>query len=208
MGIFRRLVIGGFLSLLLFVGAVGIYLHSLEKAAARVIDSSYALSQRQTPPTLDDLWHQFGKRLEQTSTCTGDGCQFEVTLSNLILAKLRLAPFVSLRSVFWVRANIVEENRVEVFSLRRKRGVVAYVDLKYCETCVNFDVVPSTGVDAGSGSVSIGSRASVAEKRAAFGFNPTCFSKLHGCASLPEFLPTIWKVEPAGTFERNTRNAH
>ena len=174
-----RIAVIGVLLVLLLVVAVAAYSHWLKRSADKVVRVSYELSQRESTPTIEDPRHRFGTELRQSAACTTSGCGYEVILSNGILSKLRLVPYTVLRSSFWVRDNVLEENVLELWTVRRHKGMVlAYVDAKYCKECDSFDVVPCTGASASlrSGSVMIGLRSRLADKQTAFGFNTECFN--------------------------------
>lgn len=190
--------------MLLLVVAVAVYSQWLKHGTDKVVRVSYELSRRESPPTIEDLWHRFGTELRQSAACTTSGCGYEVVLSNRILSTLRLAPYTVLRSSFWVRDNVLEENVLELWTVSSHRGMVlAYVDAKYCKECDYFDVVPCAGATASvrSGSVMIGSRSRLADKQTAFGFNTECFNSLRGCASVAELLPTTWHTTTEGALQ-------
>jgi hypothetical protein len=199
----QRIVVVGVLLILFLVVALFIYSKKLKHSAEKVVRVSYELSQRESSPTLEDLRQRLGTQLRQSAACTDSGCGYEVTLSNRLLFKLRLAPYTALRSSFWVRDNVLEENVVEVFTVNRRGGMVVYVDAKYCEECNDFDIVSCVGATAsvGSGSVRIGSRSRPVDKQVAFGFKTECLSSLRGCASVAELLPTIWSTTSDGTLQ-------
>jgi hypothetical protein len=193
------------LTVVLVVSLV-IYSNRLERSAEKVVRTSYELSQGKFRPTLEDLRQQFGTGLKQYAACTASGCGYEVTLSNRVLSELRLVPYTALRSSFWVRDDKLDENVLELWTVR----IVAYVDAKYCDGCDEFFVTPCTGTAASvaSGAVSIGSRSALLNKRTAFGFNSECFNSLRGCASIAELLPTVWHATSAGTFQCATFDQH
>jgi hypothetical protein len=87
-----RLVVGGSILALLFVGAVGIYPQRLKRSADRVVRASYELAKRQTPPTLDEIRQRLGPELKQPDPCTPFGCGYEVSIvANVI-------PFLSIHA--------------------------------------------------------------------------------------------------------------
>jgi hypothetical protein len=207
----RRIAVGAVLLTLVLVVSLVIYSNRLERSAEKVVRISYELSQREFRPTLEDLRQQFGTPLKQSAACTASGCGYEVTLSNRALSELRLVPYTALRSSFWVRDNILEENVLELWTVsRRGRMVLAYVDAKYCDGCDDFDVSPCTGTTASvaSGSVRIGSRSALLNKRTAFAVNAECFNSLRGCTSIAELLPTVWHATSAGTLQCATFDQH
>lgn len=204
MRIVQRLAVVGIVLALVFLGAVVIYSNRLLRSAEKVVRVSYELSQREHPPTVDDIRQQFGTQLKQPAACTGSGCGYEVTLSNRVLAETHLAPYTALRSSFWARGDVLDENVLELWTVSsRGRMIVAYVDAKYCKGCKDFDVTPCLGpmASVASGSVRVGSDSELTDKRTAFAFNTGCLSSLRGCASIAELLPTIWQRTAAGTVQ-------
>ena len=198
------------MTLMLVVSAVT-YSNRLERRSEKVVRISSELSQGKFRPTLDELRKQFGTALKQSAACTVSGCGYEITLSNRVLSELRLVPYTALRSAFWVRDNLVEENDLILWTVsRRGQMVVAYVDAKYCDGCDNFDVGPCTGTTASIavGWVRIGSGSALLNKRTAFGFNAECFNTLRGCASIAELLPTVWHADSSGTLRCATFDEH
>jgi hypothetical protein len=199
----RTAVVGVLLALLLVVALVT-YSNRLKRSAEKVVLISYELSQRESPPTLEELRLRFGAQLKQFAACTPSGCGYEVRLSNRLLSDLRLARPTALRSSFWVRDNVLEENVLELWTVSRSgRMVLAYADVKYCEECGDFDVIPceGTSTSVASGSVKIGSRSRFVDKQTTFAFNTECFVRLRGCATVAELLPTIWHTTSAGTLQ-------
>ncbi len=200
----RRTAALGVLLALLVVIALVIYSNRLKHRAENVVRISYELSQRESPPTLEDLKLRFGAQLRQSAACTPSGCGYEVRLSNRLLSELRLARPTALRSSFWVRDNVLEENVLELWTVSSSgRMVLAYADAKYCEDCGDFNVVPcdGTSTSVGSGSVRIGSRSRFGDKQTTFAFNTECFVRLRGCGSVAELLPTIWQTTSAGKLQ-------
>jgi hypothetical protein len=211
MSAIRRIAVSGVLLTLVVVVSLVIYSNRLERSAEKVIRISYELSQGKFRPTLEDLRQHFGTGLKQSAACTASGCGYEVTLSNRVLSELRLVPYTALRSSFWVRENMLEENVLELWTVsRRGRMVLAYVDAKYCDGCDEFDLSPCTGTTASvaSGSVGIGSRSALLNKRTAFAVNAECFKKIRGCASIAELLPAVWRATSTGALECATFDQH
>ncbi len=192
----RRGIIVAIVSGLLLIGVLGAYSHRVEHRAERIFRISYEFSTKDHAPTLDDLRQQFGPDLKQPDPCMAWGCKYEVTLTNRLLATIHLSRPTALSSSFWVKDNVVQENVVELWTINR----VAYVDAKYCNECDGFDVVPCEAPTAsfGSGSVMVGSRSTLKEKRAAFTFNPSCLTSFRGCANIAEFAPQIWHGSASG----------
>ncbi len=200
--VFRLAVLGGILTLLL-VGALGIYLHQLKRSADKVVRVSYELSQRENLPTLDEIRQQFGTQLKQPDPCTASGCQYEVMLSNLVLAEIHLAPYTALRSTFWVKGGVLESNSLEFWTAGSQHRMVGMSVLtKYCDQCDSFYITPcEDSMELGTnGSVEIGYRSAVRNKRTALALDTSCLTKLHGCDTIGELLPTAWQRTPARTI--------
>lgn len=146
MRIVPRIALVAIVSVLLCVVAHYIYSHRLKGRAETVLRESYELSNGDHTPTLGDLRQRFGTELKQPDPCTASGCKYEIMLSNRALARLHLSPYTALRSSFWVRDDLVQENVLELWTVNRLGHViVAYVDAKYCEGCKGFEVVPCEG---------------------------------------------------------------
>jgi hypothetical protein len=204
-----RLVALGSILILLVVGVLGLYLHQLKRSADNVVHVSFELSQRGNPPTLDEIRRQFGPQLKQTDPCIASGCQYEVMLSNQVLAEIHLAPYTALRSAFWVKDGIVESNSMEFWTAgSQHRMVVTSVLTKYCDQCDSFNVIPcEDSMELGtSGSVEIGYKSAVRNKRTALALDTSCLTKLHGCDTIGELLPTAWQRTPARTIRCQVSN--
>ena len=205
MRVIGRVAIACFLLVLLVGCSLAIYSIWLDHKAAKIIRLSGELLQRDSLPTIENLRQQFGGQLQQSSACSVAGCEFDIKLSNHILALFHLAPYTALRSAFWVRDGVLEENSLEVWTMTsRERMIVAYVDAKYCKECTEFEVVPSEGqkTEIASGSVRVGSRSTATQKRNAFGFNAKCMNNPKACSSIADLLPTIWNEGKDGTLQR------
>lgn len=199
----RLAVLGGILALLL-VGAIGIYLHQLKRSADKVVRFSYTLSQRENLPTLDEIRRQFGTQLKQPDPCTASGCQYEVMLSNLVLAGIHLAPYTALRSTFWVKDGLVESNSLIFWTGGgQRRMVVIDVLTKYCDRCDSFTVNPCDGSteSVASGSADIGYRSTAENKRTALTLGTACLTSLRGCDTIADLLPTEWQRTSDSTIQ-------
>ena len=198
-----RIAVLGSILILLSVGALSFYLHQLKRSADKVVRVSYELSERGSPPTLDEIRQQFGLQLKQTDPCTASGCQYEVMLSNRVLAEIHLAPYTALRSAFWVKDSVVESNSMEFWTAGSQHHMVVMgVLTKYCDQCDSFNVIPcEDSMELGtSGSVEIGYRSTVRNKRTALALDTSCLTRLHGCDTIGELLPSAWQRTPARTI--------
>src|SRR5258708_5909958 len=117
MRLMGRIATGSFLIVLLVGCSLVIYSTWLDHKAAKIIRLSGELLERDALPTLGDLREQFRGELQQSTPCGAAGCQYDITLSNHVLAQLHLAPFTALRSTFWVRYGLLEENSLEVWTM-------------------------------------------------------------------------------------------
>jgi len=179
-----RLAVAVVAVVLLTASILIVSLHETRRNADQIVRSSYELFRQGHRPTLDDVRQRFGRELKQTSPCKDFGCSFEVTVSNRLLTRLHLARYTVLKSSFWVRNGLLDENVVEFWTVREGGWMIlAYTDAKYCNGCNPFSI--------GGNSVSVDSDSQASEQRAAFGFNTYCFSSLRACASAAELLPAV-----------------
>jgi hypothetical protein len=87
----RRLIITVTLAALIACGSVFSYLHLLTKRARFIVETTYQLSAGKQTPTVADIRQRFGSRL-QLDECVGSECSYTVTVSNRVLAALRIVP--------------------------------------------------------------------------------------------------------------------
>jgi len=185
--------------LLVAVAACGLYAHLLKTRTESLINSAYELSNR--PADADGLPFavvraRYGEELRKLPNCTPDGCAYEVALTNRVFSFLHVLPYTELRSQFWVRDGMVFENMLDYqTAIDRRTNVVAHAAIQYCNDCTTFYLHPwgdSSPLDT-NGFVSIGSASISAKKRMVLSLNPACMTKLDGCASVAELLPTVWE---------------
>lgn len=204
MKVLGRLAVFGLASILMCLGVLAIFLHRLNGAAERILATSYQLSTQDHPPTLRDLQRRFGNELVQPDPCIASGCKYEVIVSNLPLAQIRLLPYAALSSSFWVKDNAVEENVVQLWTRNRGgRMILAYADARYCEECDGYDIVPCDDsiASVASGSVRLGTRSGSKQKRSAFAFNPSCLTSLRGCGNISDIAPALWRGTSKGEIQ-------
>jgi hypothetical protein len=201
MRLFRRLAaIGASLALLILCG-LSVYSYWLRKTADRVVRFSYELSQQGHRPKVGDVRQRFGSLLTQPDPCVAAGCGYEIMLSNIVLARLHLASYAALRSYFWAEGDMLETNELIFWSMGSKRHmVVTSVDTKYCKGCERFTVIPCGDADEGiaSGSVEAEYLSTDARNGSAFGLDTACLTRLRGCDSVADLLPTVWQAQRAG----------
>jgi hypothetical protein len=96
-----------------------IYSYRLKRSADAVVRVAYELSQKGQTPTLQDVRQRFGSALEQPDPCTAYGCGYQIMLYNRVLATVHL-PYAVLRSYFWPRNGVIDENRLEFWTVAAK----------------------------------------------------------------------------------------
>jgi len=204
----RLAVVSGIL-VLLSLGALGVYLRQLKRSADEVVRVSFELSQRENLPTLDEIRRQFGAQLKQPDPCIASGCGYEVMLSNRVLAEIHLAPYTALRSSFWAKDGVLESNSLEFWTAGSQRRMVGMTVLtKYCDQCDSFSVIPcEDSMELGtSGSVEIGYRSAIRNKRTALALDTACLTKLRGCDTIADLHPTVWQRTPVRTIRCRVSN--
>src|SRR5580698_6466182 len=137
----RRSAVFGIVLTLLALCASGIYLYRVKRNADRVVRIAYELTLSGRPPTIQALRQRFGSALRQNDPCAPDGCDYDLFVSNRLLAAIGLIPYATLRSSFWVRNGVVEANGLEFWS---RGGTSYYIIVQYCEHCDSFEISPST----------------------------------------------------------------
>lgn len=184
----------------LSVAAMCIYSYRLRRRADDLVRSAYEFSQKREPPTVEEVRQRFGNALEQPSPCTANGCGYQVLLSNRVLAVPRLTPYAVLRSSFWAKDGVIESNLLEFWSgLGHDRSVLFYVQVKYCQRCDSFSIVPWNDTRPPvTGSVEIGSHSTTGMKHIALALNTGCLTRLGGCATIADVSPSIWQRTSSG----------
>ena len=195
----QRLAVFATVLAILSVAAIYIYSYRLRRCADDIVRSAYELSQKRQSPTVEEVRQRFGSALEQPSPCTAGGCGYQVLLSNRVLAALRLTPYSVLRSSFWARDGVIESSLIEFWTHSQDRWVLFYVQVKYCQHCDSFVVVPWNDTRPPvTGSVEIGSASTTEMKRVALALNTQCLTRLGGCATIADVSPNIWQRTSSG----------
>ena len=183
---------------LLAVCASGIYLYRVKRNADSVVRIVYELTLNDRPPTIQELRQRFGSSLRQNDPCAPDGCDYDLFVTNRLLAAIRLGPYASLRSSFWVKNGVVDTSSLEFWS---RGGAFYYVIVHYCEHCDSFEINPwEASSPLGTGSVEIGYAASAANKRKAIALDTGCLTRLRGCGNIAELVPDLWRQTSATTI--------
>ncbi|HWY57048.1 MAG TPA: hypothetical protein VNZ03_21455 [Terriglobales bacterium] len=177
-------------------GSLFLYAHHVNKRAELMVRTAYELSEQKQIPTIADIRERFGKQLKQLDGCTASECGYVVVLSNRALAALPTIPFTELKSYFWVRDGLVLEAMVDyTTTVNHRYSVVSHVQIDFCKGCQTFAIHPwneSSPLDT-NGLVEIGREASAQNRRTVLSLNTRCLTKLGGCDSVADLLPTVWQ---------------
>jgi hypothetical protein len=199
MKMIQRLAIVAVALALVAAFAFGGYSYQLKRKADETVRVSFDLSQKGRP-TVQELRQRFGSALKQPAPCIAYGCGYQILLSNRVLAKFRLVPYTVLRSYFWARNGVIEENSLEFWTIGSEGSMVlSYVDLKYCERCDYFTLNPwsDTAWLRTTGSIDIGNASTAANKRVALALDTGCLTRFRGCTNIAELFPTVWQLTSA-----------
>ena len=197
----RRSAVFAIVLALLAVCASGIYLYLVKRNADSVVRIAYGLTLNSRPPTIQELRQSFGSALRQNDPCAPDGCDYDLFVSNRVLAAIRLIPYAEIRSSFWVKNGVVDASRVEFWTVTDRGRAFYYNIVNYCHHCNSFTISPSTDsspLDT-AGAVWIGYGASGDNKRKAFALDTGCLARLRGC-NLAELVPGLWRQTSATTI--------
>jgi hypothetical protein len=181
-------------------GSLFLYAHLLNERAEGMVRTAYELSDQERIPVLADIRKRFGKRLKQLDGCPPSECTYTVVLSNRVLATLHIVPYTEMKSYFSVRDGVVSGNMVDYTTTVNDRyNVVSHVQIDFCKGCQMFAVHPwdqSSPLDT-NGIVEIGKEASAQDRRTVLSLNTSCLTKLGGCGSIADLLPTVWRQTPS-----------
>lgn len=170
------------------------YRHFLNKRAQGIVRAAYELSQKQNA-TLSDLKERFGRHL-RVQECRGSDCVYGVVVSNRVFEVLHLAPYTKMESQFWVRDGVVLMNALTYTTMvNRRNSIVSHVQVDFCKDCTSFSIHPwdATSPLDTNGIVEIGSKVSAQSRRTVLSLNSDCLTKLNGCQTVADLLPTVWK---------------
>jgi hypothetical protein len=99
----RRSAVLAIVLVLLAACASGIYLYRVKRDADGVVRIACELTLNGRPPTIQELRQRFGSALRVNEPCASDGCDYDLFVSNRVLAAIGLIPYATLRSSFWVK---------------------------------------------------------------------------------------------------------
>ena len=101
-----------------------------------------------------------------------------------------------MESHFWTRDGVVLTNMVDyTTTVNRRYRIVSHVQIDFCKDCQTFAIHPwgaASPLDT-NGIVEIGNKASAESRRTVLSLNTGCLTKLGGCQSVADLLPTVWK---------------
>jgi hypothetical protein len=194
----RRLVVFANVLTLLTAFASGIYLYRVKRIADSALRVAYELTLNGRPPTIQELRQRFGSALRQNEPCASDGCDYDLFVTNRVLAGIGLIPYTTLRSNFWVKNGVVDTSGLEFWS---RDGAFYYIEVHFCDHCDSFEIIPwSDSSPLGTtGSVEIGYAASTDNKRRAIALDTRCLARFRGC-NLAELVPELWRQTSATTI--------
>ncbi|MGA2904758.1 MAG: hypothetical protein ABSD98_13065 [Candidatus Korobacteraceae bacterium] len=189
----RRLAITAGVTTVLAVLLLLVYVDWVSKRAQFALRTGRELSEQKEQPTLEELRRYYGSKLK-VNGCDASGCAYTLTVSNRVLAALHLVPYTEMESYFWVRNGLVLRNMLDYMTtVDRRYNVTAHADVQFDKECVfALDPWNDSSPFNSNGLASISSDCSNAEKQAVFGLDTSCLTRLGGCRSVADLLPTIW----------------
>jgi len=199
---------------IVIVGAVAfssllLYANLLKKRAESIVRMAYELCGQQQAPTLADIRRRFGTQLKQLDGCPHSLCAYRVMLSNRVLASLHLASYTQMESYFLVRDGTVLGDMVNYSTTVNQRyTVVAHVQIDFCRGCQMVAIHPwdqSSPLDT-NGLVEIGNEASPHNRRTVLSLNTACLTRIGGCHSVADLLPTVWQQTSNGRIACKIEN--
>jgi hypothetical protein len=192
----RRLAIAAVTVGVVALGSLFLYGHLVRQRAELTLRTVYELSEQKQIRTLADIRKRFGTQLKRLDGCTPSECGYTVVLSNRTLAALHIFQYTEMKSHFWVRDGLVLGAMVDYSTtVKHGRAVVSHVQFDFCNGCKTFSIHPwdeSSPLDT-NGLVEIGKEASAQNRRTVLSLNTRCLTKLGGCDSVADLLPTVWR---------------
>lgn len=198
-----RWLIGAIVVVLAIVAGLFLYSHRLRRRAESLVSGAYELSNHKGPLTAAVLKERFGNSLEASLDCTPAFCTYEVVVTNSLLARLHLVPYTELRSKFWLRNGIVYENMLDYMtSLRGRYNVVAHAAIGFNDDPY-FAVHPwddSAPLDS-NGLAHVSAALSNSRKLTVLALDTGCLTRMGGCTSIAELLPSVWQRTMSSQIE-------
>jgi hypothetical protein len=134
--------------------------------------------------------------------CRSDLCQYEFLFTNGTISRFHVLPRAEITVYVTLNRGSLENVIVTYTSAVFKAdSPIVWVQEDFCAIsdpthCDYFYLNPH-GRDVPqtwNGDIGLGQMATQEQKRAAWAFNPDCFTALRGCKDITELLPGIWKL--------------
>lgn len=121
-----------------------------------------------------------------------------MSVSDRVLALLHLVPYSEIKTSFWVREGMLLSSMTDfTINTHRFYSLVSHVQIDFCDSCQVFAIHPwgnSSALNT-NGLVHIGHRTSAKNRQTALSINTNCLTRLGGCDTVADLLPTVWKLE-------------
>jgi hypothetical protein len=185
--------------ILAVVGCLFLYAYLLRNRAESLVRSAHELSNYKSGPlTSAVLKKQYGSSLKTLQDCTPSFCGYEVVVTNRVLALLRLVPYTELKSQFWLRNGVVYENMLDYMTtVHRRYNVVAHASIGFDEG--GYFAVHPWGASApldSNGLAHISAVLSNSKKQTVLALDTGCLTRIGGCTTIAELLPSVWQRAP------------
>jgi hypothetical protein len=196
----KTLWVGGIV-LVAIIACLSLYCYMLRRRAESIVHSAYELSHYQKNfLTSAELKRRYGNDLKPLQECSSSFCAYEVVITNRVLAVLGVVPYTELRSEFWMRNDIVYENMLDyTTTVHGRYTIVAHSAIGYNEDAY-FSVHPwdaSAPLDT-NGFAHISAALSDSQKQTVLALDTGCLTKIGGCTSIAELLPSVWQPTTNG----------
>lgn len=193
----------GVVVILAMVGCCFLYSYLLRRRAESLVRSAYELSNHNGPLTSAVLRTRYGRLLRTVQDCTPSFCAYEVLITNRVLAFSRLFPYTELRSQFWLRDGVVYENMLDYMTtVHHRYNVVVHAAIGF-EDDPYYAIHPwdASAPSDTNGLAHISRELSNAKKQSVLGLNTSCLTKIGGCTTIAELLPSVWQRTPDGRIK-------
>jgi hypothetical protein len=180
-----------------------------QKRAADIIDDLRILASADDPgPRFDSVKKKYGSELRPSDHCTSEGCFYEISVNNQLLAKLHLADYAEMTTGFVFSHGFLSLT-ITHYRVALPGGVSPVVDVQedYCQGkcseqfglgAIGLGVNPHgrRSTNLWNGMVEFNANASSQERAAARSFNFRCFSPFARCRDIVDLLPNVWQRNP------------
>jgi len=142
----------------------------------------------------DRLRRRYRQRLRPSDQCTHERCYYKITVTNRVLAALRITPYTELKAYFQIRDDNPTGTLLEYRAAFRD-GVspVVHVQDDFYGG-VDFFVNPhdADGQVVSNGLVMVNTTTNADQKAYAYALNVNCLTQIGGCRDGRNLLPGIW----------------